>query len=317
MVQVFKFMLVAGLSAMLVSCGQRNETTPAGESQTATDAPAVAQTNDASNLQIFQVRGEIREIKPDGKTVRMRHEEIPGYMPAMTMDLEARETDLSQFKPGDYVSFRMLVTDDDGWIDQLQKVEPAQAKVAPTELPSRRGSFRPSRDVEVLSVGDVLPEYSFTNEFGKAFKTSQFHGKALAINFIFTTCPFPTYCPRMSQNFAQALNKMKQSPEAGTNFHFLTITIDPETDKPAVLQSYAKTYNYDPKFWTFATGDLIEITAITEQLGQTFWREGGTINHNLRTVVLDGEGRIKTILPGNEWPVDELVQAMKAALPKR
>ncbi|MBA4148293.1 MAG: SCO family protein [Verrucomicrobia bacterium] len=305
--QFVRFSLSCLLGITLVSCGQENDPK---ESLPKTEEPIAAAN---TNLQIFQVRGEIKEIKPDGKTVRIQHEEIPDYMAAMTMNLEARDTDLSAFKPGDYISFRMLVTEDDGWIDQLQKVDAASAVKPPTELPSRRGSFRLSRDVEVLDVGDVLPDYSFTNQFGKTFKMSDFKGKALAINFIFTKCPFPTYCPRMAQNFSQALKQLKQSKDARTNWHFLTITIDPETDTPAVLEGYAKTYNYDPQRWTFATGDLVEITAITEQLGQTFWREGGTINHNLRTVVIDGEGRLQTILPSNEWPVEELVKAMISA----
>lgn len=308
--QFLRFSLICLLGVTAVSCGQRNaaeEPLPKKEETT-----TVLNTN----LQIFQVRGEIKELKPDGKTVRIQHEEIPGYMAAMTMNLEARDTDLSGFKPGDYISFRMLVTEDDGWIDQLQKVD-ASAVKSPTELPSRRGAFRPSRDVEVLDVGDTLPEYTFTNQFGKVFKTSDFKGNAVAINFIFTSCPFPTYCPRMSQNFAQALKQLKESKDAPTNWHLLTITIDPETDSPAVLERYAKTYNYDPQRWTFATGDPVEITAITEQLGQTFWREGGTINHNLRTVVLDGQGRLQTILPSNEWPVEELVEAVIAAAGKK
>ena len=120
----------------------------------------------------------------------------------------------------------------------------------------------------------------------------------------------------MSQNFAQALKQLKSSGNAPTNYQFLTITIDPETDTPAVLEKYARTYQYDPAKWTFATGDLIEITAITEQLGQTFWREGGTINHNLRTVVFDTGGRVHTILPSNEWKAEELVEAIISAAGK-
>jgi hypothetical protein len=55
--------------------------------------------------------------------VRIKHEEIPGYMAAMTMSFEARDTnELAGLEAGDHVAFRMLVTDDDGWIDQLRKL---------------------------------------------------------------------------------------------------------------------------------------------------------------------------------------------------
>ena len=84
----------------------------------------------------------------------------------------------------------MIVTDDDGWIDQVKKLD-----VPPTELPSR-ASFRRVRDVDPLNVGDPLPEYHFTNEFEQTVSLSQFKGDAVAFTFIFTTCPFPTMCPR-------------------------------------------------------------------------------------------------------------------------
>lgn len=316
MLRLTRFAVFALGGLLLVSCGRETPTNNAPESSLVQVNDPETVSSDDAEPQIYQVRGEIREIKPDGKTVRIQHEEIPGYMPAMTMNLEARDTDLSQFKPGDYISFRMLVTDNDGWIDQLQKIDEASVSKSPVELPSRRGTFRPVRDVDPLSIGDVLPDYTFTNQFGKAVKTADFRGKALAVNFIFTSCPFPTYCPRMSQNFAQALQQLKENKNAPANYHFLTITIDPETDTPTVLERYAQTYRYNPEKWTFATGDLIEITAIADQLGQTFWREGGTINHNLRTVVFDTKGRLQTILPSNEWKVEELTEAIISAASK-
>ncbi len=307
MVHLIRIFSIFMIAALLVACDEKKETVSASQEVLAKAAE--------TNMQIFQVRGVIKEIKPDSKTVSVRHEDIPGYMQAMTMDLETRDTDVSKFAVGDYISFRMLVTDNDGWIDQLKKVEGTAPK--PTELPSRGNAFRPSRDVEMLNIGDALPEYSFTNQSGENFKTTDFKGKALAIHFIFTSCPFPTYCPRMSQNFSQALQKLKESSNGPTNYHFLSITIDPERDSPQVLEAYGKTHSYDPQVWTYATGDPIEIRAITEQFGQTFWKEGGTINHNLRTIVLNGEGLVHKILPSNEWQVDELVEAIATAAKKK
>src|SRR6476619_2713280 len=102
--------------------------------------------------QIFQVKGVIEEIKPDGKTATIKHEEIPDYMAAMTMDFETKNTnELQGLKAGDAISFRLIVTENDGWIDQVKKLN-----VPPTEIPSR-ATFRRVRDVEPLKVGDALP----------------------------------------------------------------------------------------------------------------------------------------------------------------
>ncbi len=260
----------------------------------------------------FTVRGVIQELYPDGKTAKIKHEAIPNYMPAMTMDLETKGTnELRGLAKGDVVSFLMVITDTEGWIEKVQKVNTAP------QVPSRP-LIRVARDVQPLKPGDVMPDYTFTNEFGKAIKLSDYKGKSLAITFIFTRCPFPNFCPRMSNNFYDVQQLMLSNTNNPTNWQLLTISFDPEHDSPEVLKDYAKRYKYDPAHWSFLTGELIDITAITEQFGQQFWTdlEAGGINHNLRTAIIDATGHVRTIFPGNTWtPQDiagELVQGAKA-----
>jgi protein SCO1 len=292
----FNLVFVMALAVVCASCGKQSDN-------------FATEKSDSTNQQIFQVKGVIEEIKPDGKSAVIKHEEIPNYMAAMTMEFEAKNTnELRGLKPGDSISFRMIVTDDDGWIDQVKKLN-----VPPTELPTRT-TMRRVRDVDPLNVGDPLPEYHFTNELGKAVSLSDFKGKAVAIDFIFTTCPFPTMCPRLSQNFSEVQKKLKEKGDAPDNWQLLTISFDPEKDTPTVLKNYGERFGYDPAHWSFLTGDLMEITAIAEQFGQTFWREGGSISHNVRTVVIDTEGKVQKIIPENKWTSDELVEEiLKAA----
>ena len=128
-----------------------------------------------TNPQIYQVKGVIKELFPERKKVKIAHEEIPNYMEAMTMMLDVRDAkELVGLQTGDTVSFRMLVTDDDGWIDQLKKLEGPR-----TPLPSEPSTFRPVRNVEPLAVGDKLPDYTFTNAVGGTIRLSEFQGRAL------------------------------------------------------------------------------------------------------------------------------------------
>jgi protein SCO1/2 len=224
----------------------------------------------------------------------------------MTMPFEAKEPkELTGLKAGDAVSFRMTVTDTDAWIDQIRKLTPPK----PNELPSR-STFRFVRDVEPLQIGDPLPEYHFTNELGEAMSIGQFKGQALAITFIFTRCPLPNFCPLMSSNFQDAQKQLLAMSNGPTNWHLLTISFDPDFDAPVILKAYAQRYGADPKHWNFLTGDLIDITAISEQFGQMFWREEGALSHNLRTAVVDAAGRVQKIFEGNKWTSDELVAEM-------
>ncbi len=252
------------------------------------------------------------ELESDGRTVRIKHEAIPNYMPAMTMPFEVKDTnELAGLKAGDAVSFRMIVTATDGWIDQIKKgVKPAPANA----VPARVGSIRFVRDVDPLNVGEPLPEYHFTNQLGQAVSTSQFKGSALAINFIFTRCPFPTFCPAMARDFAEAQKKLTAATNGPTNWHLLTISFDPEYDTPSVLKSYAEHYACNPARWDFVTGDLTEITAIADGFQMEFWRDpSGSISHNLRTAVIDANGRLQKLFTGNQWTSDDLVAEITKA----
>jgi len=118
----------------------------------------------------------------------------------------------------------------------------------------------------------------------------------------------------MSNHFAEAQKKLLEMPGAPKNWHLLTISFDPEFDKPSILKAYAERYKYDPTHWDFATGALIDITALSEQVGLNFWHdETGNISHNLRTVVINSTGRVDKIFSGNQWSSDELVQEMVKA----
>ena len=292
---LFRSVTVGWLLAFTVSCDRVETQNPATPVATAT------------NRQVFQVKGVIVKVIPREKSVEIKHEEIRGYMPAMTMPFDVKDTnELAGLAPGDSVVFRMIVTDTEGWIEQIRKL--GSTNSVPTA-----GNFRLVRDVEPLNIGDRLPEYHFTNQLGQAFSTADFKGQALAITFLFTRCPFPTFCPKMANDFSETQQSLISAGNL-TNWHLLTVSFDPEFDKPVVLKSYAERYHYDPAHWTFATGDLVEITAIAEQCGLNFWHdETGSISHNLRTVVVDASGRLQKIFTGNTWKTDELVAEMKQA----
>jgi protein SCO1/2 len=299
-----RWLLFVALVAFVASCGKNSP--PQQDSAT----PAKA------NQQVFQVKGTIVELQPAQKSVRIRHEAIPNYMDAMTMNFDVRDTnELTSLAAGDTVSFRMTVTDTDGWIDQIKKLGSAPVDVATTK-PSLPPGIRILRDVDPLSVGDALPDYRFTNQLGQPVNLAQFRGQALAFTFIFTRCPFPTFCPLMSNNFRAVQDALAKMPNTPTNWHLFTISFDPEWDTPARLNAYSKSYGCDPARWSFLTGELVDISALAEQVGQTFARDtdGATITHNLRTVVVDARGRVQNIIPENKWKPEELVEEiLKAA----
>ena len=275
--------------------------------------PARAQAA-ATSQKTFPARGVVRELKPDGTTVVIQHEDVTNYMPAMTMPFDVKDPgELKGLQPGDSVAFRINVTDRDAWIDQITKLSAAQPAQA-----AARPNWRVVRDVEPLKVGDALPEYHFTNELGRAVSTREFKGQAMVFTFFFTRCPYPTFCPFLSHSFADTQTKLQAMPGGPANWHLLSISFDTEIDSPSTLKAYAGVYHYDPEHWSFVTGDLTEISAIADQVGAYFGHdESGGITHNLRTVVVDTQGRVQRVFTDNRWTSDDLAaEIVKAAQAK-
>jgi protein SCO1 len=274
--------------------------------------PSPAQTISATdtNHHVYQVKGVVKEVHPENKNVTVQHEAIVGYMPAMTMTFDVKNTnELRGLQPGDAIGFQMIVSDKDGWIEHITK------NSTPHLLdPPSRPTFRLVRDVDPLNIGDPLPEYHFTNELGQAVSTKQFLGQPFAFTFFFTQCPYPAFCPLMSSNFKSVQNALLEMTNAPTHWHLISISFDTTVDTPATLKAYGRRYNYQPEHWSFVTGDLVEITAIADQVGAYFGHdEGGGITHNLRTVVVDARGRVQKIFNGNKWTTDELVAELVKA----
>ena len=316
---------VAVLVGLVVGCDRepaprsgkvaRQQLIPRSEQEASAEAAAKRERQkelDAMGAREFLVRGVIQEIKRGGEIAIIDHEEIPGYMKRMIMPFRAKDpAEFADRKPNDRVSFRMMVTELECWVDRVTKIGEG-----PVDLKAERREFRLVRDVQPLEIGDRIPNYPMTNELGRAVQLHDFKGKAVALTFIFTRCPMPDFCPRMTRQFDEAYKALLSDQAGPDNWHLLSISFDVDHDTPDVLKGYSRVHDCDPDRWSFLTGKLIEIDAISEQFGMMFAREteGGFIySHNLRTAVLDTNGRVQKIFVGYEWTSAELVEAIREA----
>lgn len=267
----------------------------------------IAPTN---NIRAFNTRGVIRSFPEGGKTVIVRHEDIPGFMPKMTMEFDLRDTnELRGLSAGDTIAFKVIATEEESWIEGLRRVSTNEIPQAPVAAPSSASILRASQ----LKPGELLPDAELLAEDGRALKLSDFEGQALAFTFIFTRCPLPNFCPRMNQNFYRAREVLLQDKVA-TNWQFLSISFDPDFDKPGVLSRYAYSYRGEnSNRWVFASATTNVVAAMSPLLDFRFANEGGSFQHNLRTLVLDPHRRVFKHFEGNSWTAGELAQAMKEA----
>lgn len=161
-----------------------------------------------------------------------------------------------------------------------------------------------------ISPGDPAPDGTWTDQEGRTFKLSDFKGKALALTFIFTRCPLPDFCPRMSLHFDEVQRALAK--EKG--WHLLSLSFDPKHDTPAVLKAYAEFRKADLSTWTFATAEQEAVLKWGSRFGLMVSQKDGLIDHNLRTIVIDAQGRIQRVFDGNQWTTDQLIAEMKKAM---
>ena len=276
-------------------------------------APQAAQADSrdaasADGSKVYPATGYVREIKAGERTVVIEHDAITNYMPAMTMPFHVKDAgQMAGLKSGDAVSFQLHVTETESWIDHITRTGSSPV----TENSSAHDAT--SSSIQTPRPRNPLLDYPFTSELGQPVRLSDFKGQALAIDFIFTRCPIPDYCPRLSKNFEAASAKLSRMGQAPTNWHFLSVTFDPEFDKPAVLQAYGKTYNYDPKHWTFLTGPADKIHELAAGSDVTYQPDKGFINHNFRTLIIDAAGHLQMFFPTSGDLSDAIVSEMLKA----
>jgi len=229
-------------------------------------------------------------------------------MMEMTMDFPVKDTnDLTGISPGDEVTFILVVDGEKDWVENFHRI-------GHLALPTKDPTTQLTAQVPELKKGDALPNDEIVTEAGRRVRFSHFHGMAVAFTFFFTRCPLPDFCPRMNKNLSETRQLLLSSPGAVTNWELLSISFDPDFDTPTTLANYALAYRgTNAAHWLFAFAPALTLSDLAPRLDLMVMRQGGNISHNLRTVVLDPQGRIYRLFDGNQWTPRELADAILEA----
>lgn len=146
-----------------------------------------------------------------------------------------------------------------------------------------------------LEVLGQVPQFSFIDQEGRTFGNANLRGKVTVAAFMFTRCP--TVCPRITKTM-KSLQERARADKVPV--HWLSFSVDPENDTPAVLKQYAAQYAIDASDWTFLTGDVTKIRETAEQ-GFKIAAEGNAesnaehygISHGSHLVLVDAAGQIR------------------------
>jgi protein SCO1/2 len=257
----------------------------------------------------YPLSGRVVAVDAAAGQVTIAHDVIPGFMPAMTMPFEVQDpAALAGVARGDLVAALLRSADSRFWLEQLEVTQKGTAADA--------GPDATAPGYRTPQPGEAVPDVALTNQDGRKVRLSHYRGRALALTFIFTRCPIPDFCPRMSHHFVEVEAALRSDPELAGRAHLLSVSFDTEYDTPEVLKAYGRGFLRGAdgfEHWDLAGGDAGEIRRLADFLGLDYEEESGQFTHNLRTAVITPDGKLFRVRRGNDWTPQQLVQDLKEA----
>lgn len=252
----------------------------------------------------YQLTGQILAVHNQSLTIK--HDDIPGYMPSMTMTFPAADKSLvAGREKGQLVKATLEVGDTWSRLTKIEVTGTGPIKALPVEIAIAEGMLEP---------GKALPDAPLVDHNGRARNLSEWRGQPFAVTFTYTRCPIPEFCPRIDRQFAAVQRAIAADPALRGRAKLVTISFDPDHDTPPVMKKHAASLGANDAIWTFMTGARSEVEIFAARFGVAVTRNGETaadIVHNLRTIVVGAGGTIVALHNGTEWTVEQLVSDLR------
>ena len=257
--------------------------------------------------QEFAVRGMVIGVNRSARTFTASIDAIANYMRAMTMPFDVRSAgDLEGLTPGAIVEFTLVVNEQSSYAQNIHIVRYESVEQDPltaSRLTLQNDIVRGSA-MKQVAIGEQVADFTLTDQKRRRVRLSDFGGKLLAMNFIYTSCPLPNFCLRLANNF-HVLQKRFQR-ELGRDLVLLTVTFDPAHDTPEVLASYASQWDADTAKWHFLSGPPAEIKRVCDMFGVHAYANEGLLDHSLHTVLIDRKRKLVANIDGNQFTATQL-----------
>jgi protein SCO1/2 len=263
--------------------------------------------------QQYTVTGMVLRVDPARRSFLVSHDAVPGLMAAMTMSFDVRDAkELNGVEPGAAVTFTLVAGQQSLRAERVRVVPYRSVEQDP--LTARRLALLRSLSSapKPLLPGQTVPDFTLTDQARQQVRLSQFRGKVVAVNFIYTSCALPQFCYRIANHFGVVQRRFQR--EAGREVVFLTITFDPVRDTPEKLAEYASQWNADPDIWHFLTGEAKTVQRVCNIFGVDFFPDEGLMNHSIRTAVIDRQGTLVANIEGNQYSAAQLGDLIGATL---
>jgi protein SCO1 len=251
----------------------------------------------------YKLSGQVLAVDQARQEITIKHGDIAGFMPGMTMAFRVTDGKLLTGRvPGDVVSATLVVEGSNAHLRTLDGTGHVPVS-QPATLP----------EAGLLSSGQPAADAVLIDETGAPWRLADSHGNVVAVTFMYTRCPLPNYCPLMDRQFKAVQESVRADPGLNSRVRLLSVSLDPGHDTPAVLAKHAAELQADPSIWHFATGAPDDLEKFGSQFGVSVMREESEVVHNLRTAVIDGQGRLVKIFNGSDWMPSDLITELRTA----
>ena len=257
----------------------------------------------------YALCGEVVGFSQERGTVIVKHQEIPGYMPPMTMEFTFEPDDKSKLPEGGMFRGRLV---DDGQgnlhlraIEVVDAVKERAVQAAANEL--RQDTAMRGKDA-YREIGETVPQFTLYNQDGDMVPVSRFRGHPVVLNFIYTRCPIATMCPAST---LRMISLQLAAKEKGIkNLELVSLSLDPAYDTPAVLKEYARVRGIDTANFNFLTGPEQAVRDLLHQFGVIVEPGENYLKHTLSTVLIDPQGKIVHRVDGTQWRPEEFIDRL-------
>jgi protein SCO1/2 len=246
----------------------------------------------------YIVTGEVIQVSSPTEVV-IKHEDVPGLMPAMTMPFTVRDPALvAGLEPGDRVYARLITEGEEWYLAEIRERG---------RVPASTGSPAPATRPGPLRATQTLPRTEIPLTDGTTLILGAGQATPVLLTFLYTTCPRPEFCPALATRL-QGLQAGLQPGEAT----LLAVTIDPTNDTLPVLKAYAEAVGADPAKWRFGRleGEALADLAARAALTVDTVTGSEEILHSLRVMVFDDQGRLVERYDDARFPAERVLQQL-------
>ena len=237
--------------------------------------------------------------KPSPTRIVVNHEDIPNFMPAMTMPFDVKDSSiLADVDVGDTIVARLQMEEMGAF---LEKVRVTGTGIVPDEFAAVGTS--------AVLPGAMVPSVTVPLSDGSTTVIGAGQGEATAITFTYTRCPIPDYCPL-------TMSRMTALQEAlGGDARIVVVTMDPEHDTAEVLADYARIHRAQPTQMMLGRLEMDALGNLAESAGLSVDRSGGEVLHGLRLLITRPDGTLIERYDDNRWPLERVVSQLRTGEP--